>query len=85
MNDCMRSARISRRQWLIGAGMLLVAGCSVPLPGDFPRVLPALPENLDQVEDLMQQFGLPELSELGDVPELDVLADLATPPGALVL
>ena len=82
MNGYTRLAPISRRTFLVGAG-LLVAGCSLPNPGDLTRSLPALPTNLDEIEGLMQQFGLPDLSTLGDVPGLEALAGLETPPGAL--
>lgn len=82
MNDCMRLARISRRTFLIGTTLAL-AGCLSPLPEELARNLPGLPTNLNEVQELMQQFGLPDLSTLGDVPGLDALAGLETPPGAI--
>jgi hypothetical protein len=68
---------------LIGAGMVLVAGCSMPLPEELARTITTLPENFEQMQGLMEEFGLPDLGALGDVPGLEALAGLETPPGAL--
>lgn len=71
--------------------MLLLAGCGlIPLPDSLPvdpgklEQLPGVPSNMDEVQDLMRDLGLPDLSRLADVPGLESLPQLSVPPGAIV-
>lgn len=93
MSDCTKLGPISRRVALGFSlwAMLLLAGCGlIPLPDTLPvdpgriNELPGVPGNMDEVEDLMRDLGLPDLSRLADVPGLDALPQLDTPPGAVV-
>jgi hypothetical protein len=65
--------------------MLLLVSCSLPLPTpeQLPIDMPGLPANLDELQDLMGDLGIPDLSALGDVPGLDALGGLQTPPGGI--
>lgn len=101
MIACMSWAHIRRRWAKWGqrsvALLLLTAlmvGCTLPaLPQGLPELpqvpqlpqLPGIPTNLDQVQDLLSELGLPDLSALGNVPGLEALPALSAPPGALVL
>lgn len=98
MTVYMNWAHISRRlgrllnKCVVGLLLVtLVAGCSLPaLPQSLPE-LPKVPEwtglpaDLGEVQDLLSELGLPDLSSLGDVPGLDALPSLTVPAGAFVL
>ncbi len=88
--------QVGRACLTVLVAVMLVA-CSLPaLPERMPQLpelpqlpqvpqLPGIPTDLDQVQDLLTELGLPNLSELGDVPGLDALPALGAPPGGLVL
>ena len=65
--------------------MLLLVSCNVPVPSpeQLPFDVPGLPSNLDELQDLMGDLGIPDLSSFGDVPGLDALGSLQTPPGGI--
>jgi hypothetical protein len=94
MTGYMRSVpiNVARRIWYVGTRgiapllvMLLLVSCSVPLPSpeQLPFDVPGLPANLDDLQDLMSELGIPDLSALGDVPGLEALGSLQTPPGGI--
>lgn len=62
---------------------LLLTGCGVPLPFPLPEDVPGMPTNWDELQGLMGDLGLPDLGELGNVPGLEALGGLQTPPGAV--
>lgn len=72
--------------WLLA---LVVAGCSVPgiplpeLPIDLSDV-PGIPEGLQEFPDLLGQLGLPDLSQLENLPVLEDLPALQAGPGAII-
>lgn len=63
----------------------LLAGCSVPLPipTGLPVEIPGVPRDLGQLEEMLGDLGIPDLSELANVPGLEALGGLQTPPGAI--
>ncbi len=69
---------------------LLLTGCGVQLPMPLPEQLPAdmpeipgIPSNWQELQGMMGDLGLPDLSQLGNVPGLDALGALQTPPGGI--
>ncbi len=58
---------------------LIVGGCNAP---ELPA-LPALPDELRQLPDLVQELELPDLSSITDLPGLDALPSFQAPPGAI--
>ena len=75
--------------------LALLAACSYPdLPGapklprpPSPRSLPGVDELLDQLPgfdlDLLRELGLPDLSEIADLPQLGDLPGLPVPENAI--
>lgn len=61
---------------------LMLAGCGAPSLPELPS-LPALPDELRQLPDLVRELGLPDLSNIGDLPGLDALPSFQAPPGAV--
>jgi hypothetical protein len=61
------------------------AGCTlpVPLPTQLPVEIPGVPRDLSELQGLLGEWGIPDLSSLADVPGLEVLGDLQTPAGAI--
>jgi hypothetical protein len=66
---------------------LLLTGCGgqlpIPLPDQLPVDIPGIPTNWQELQGLMGDLGLPDLSQLGNVPGLESLGVLQTPPGAI--
>lgn len=64
---------------------LLLVGCSLPLPlpTQMPVEIPGMPTNWEEIEGLMGDLGLPDLSAMEGVPGLDALSGLQTPAGAI--
>jgi hypothetical protein len=77
----VRSSRVMVALWIA----LLLAGCAlpVPLPTELPVEIPGMPANWDDLDGLMGELGIPDLSTLSNVPGLDVLSGLQTPAGAI--
>lgn len=68
---------------ILGAGVALTACASLNLPF-VGRELPGLPKDLGQLPEVWSELGLPELSELADLPGLDALPRFTDPPGGMV-
>jgi hypothetical protein len=68
---------------------LLLTGCGVqlpiPLPEQLPVEMPGIPSNWQELQGMMGDLGLPDLSQLSNVPGLDALGVLQTPPGGIAL
>jgi hypothetical protein len=64
---------------------LMAAGCALPLPipTELPVEIPGVPRDLSELEGLLGDLGIPDLSQLGNVPGLESLGGLQTPPGAI--
>ena len=62
---------------------LLMAGCGFSIPTQLPVEIPGLPSDWGELQGLMGEWGIPDLSELGNVPGLESLGGLQTPPGAI--
>jgi hypothetical protein len=67
---------------------MVMAGCTVTLPESVPQLpnlpsVPGLPADWGELQGMLGELGLPDLSRLGDVPGLEALASLAVPTGAL--
>ena len=58
---------------------LLLTGCST---SELPS-LPALPDELRQLPDLVRELELPDLGGIADLPGLDALPSFQAPPGAI--
>jgi hypothetical protein len=92
MTGCIRLAHIEMalnimlhriRFATIGLMVLLVAGCSLPIPTELPVEIPGVPRDLSELEGLLGDLGVPDLSQLANVPGLESLGGLQTPPGAI--
>lgn len=91
MTACMRLAHIKMklhtgRGWLATLIVaLLLSGCGlpVPLPTQLPVEIPGVPNDWGQLAGLMSELGIPDLSTLANVPGLEALGGLQTPPGAI--
>lgn len=68
---------------ILAAGLTLTACASLNLPF-VGRELPGLPKDLGQLPEVWSELGLPQLSELADVPGLDALPLFTDPPGGMV-
>ena len=64
---------------------LSVAGCSLPfsLPSELPVEIPGVPRDWGELQGLMDELGIPDLSELSNVPGLEDFGGLQTPAGAI--
>jgi hypothetical protein len=73
---------------------LLLGACSAPEMPQLPELpalpeipdlsqLPGIPENLRDLPNLLTDLGLPDLSSVANLPGLDSLPALQTPPGAI--
>lgn len=90
MNDCIKLARIrlGLRHWRGVMTTLLafvLVGCAlpVPLPSQLPVDIPGVPRDLGELQGLLGDLGIPDLSELANVPGLESLGGLQTPPGGI--
>lgn len=72
-----------RRVLLALFAALLVAGCGFSIPTKLPVEIPGIPSDWGELQGLMDEWGIPDLSELGNVPGLESLGGLQTPPGAI--
>lgn len=74
-----------QRMALLFVAMLLVAGCGLPLPlpQQLPVEIPGVPTDWQELEGLLGEWGIPDLSELGNVPGLEALGRLQTPEGGI--
>jgi hypothetical protein len=55
----------------------------LPLPTQLPVEIPGVPRDLGELQGLLGELGVPDLSELSNVPGLESLGTLQTPPGAI--
>lgn len=63
---------------------LLSAGCGLlPLPGQLPVEIPGVPRDWGELQGIMGELGIPELSTLSNVPGLEALGGLQAPPGGI--
>ncbi len=64
---------------------LLMTGCGIlfPLPGQLPVEIPGMPSDWGELQGLMGELGIPDLSSFTNVPGLEALGGLQTPPGAI--
>lgn len=93
MIDYMRLAHTNAGKWRAGRQRtvvllllaVLVAGCSlpVPMPTRLPVEIPGLPSDWGELQGLIEEFGIPDLSDLGNIPGLETLGGLQTPPGGI--
>ncbi|MCC6458536.1 MAG: hypothetical protein IT328_26545 [Caldilineaceae bacterium] len=75
---------VSRCVSLLSVALLLMGcGLPLPLPTQLPIEIPGMPANWDDIQGLMGDLGLPDLSTLGNVPGLEALSGLQTPVGAI--
>ncbi len=71
-----------RRAWpslLCALIALALTGCGIQLPVNIPGV----PSDLGELTGLLEELGIPDLSALGNVPGLEALGAVQTPPGAI--
>jgi hypothetical protein len=74
------------------AAVLVLAACALPGsgPGEpvlpLPRLpeIPGIPRDLADLPNVLRDLGLPDLSEIANLPGLDMLPQLSSPPGSLV-
>jgi hypothetical protein len=59
---------------------LLLTACWQP---SLPEI-PGMPKEWGDIPNFLKELGLPDLSNLGDIPGLDQLPKLQTPPGAII-
>lgn len=73
--------------------LLLLMGCSRPELPQLPDVsvelpdlsnLPGIPESLSQLPGLLEDLGLPDLSQVANLPDLADLPSLQAPPGGII-
>ncbi len=62
---------------------LTVTGCALPLPTQLPVEIPGVPRDLNELEGLLGDLGIPDLSDLSNVPGLEALGSMQTPAGAI--
>jgi hypothetical protein len=68
---------------LIGMMALAVTGCGLSLPTRLPDTIPGVPTDWGDLGGILGELGIPDLSTLGNVPGLEALGALQTPPGAI--
>lgn len=84
-----RTSLLFRRKLMPIVGLLalvlMLAGCNLPvqLPTTLPVEIPGVPKDLGELQGMLGELGIPDLSELSNVPGLDALSGLQTPPGAI--
>jgi hypothetical protein len=62
----------------------MVSGCGlIPLPGQLPVDIPGVPSDFGELQGLMSELGIPDLSTLSNVPGLEALGGLQAPPGGI--
>jgi hypothetical protein len=95
MNDYIKLAltkralpRHSVRRVILRIGMaclvaVMVVGCALPLPGELPVQIPGVPSEWSELQGLLGELGIPDLSDLTNVPGLEEFSPLQTPPGAI--
>lgn len=73
--------------------LLLLVGCGAPelpqlpeLPVELPDLssIPGIPDSLSELPGLLEDLGLPDLSEITGLPGLADLPTLQTPPGGII-
>ena len=66
--------------WLV----VFTAGCGghLPFAPTIPKI-PGLPSDLAKMPDLLKELGLPDLSQIGNLPGLDMLPALQQTPGVV--
>jgi len=62
-----------------------VAACGMTLPfvGHLPDTIPGVPSDLGDLQGLIGELGIPDISALANVPGLEALTGLETPIGAI--
>ncbi|MCB0112417.1 MAG: hypothetical protein KDE53_41115 [Caldilineaceae bacterium] len=73
---------------LVLIASFVVSACSAPELPQMPELpdmseLPGIPDSLRDLPNLAQDLGLPDLSSIGNLPGLEDLPSLQTPPGAI--
>ena len=87
MQRCVmrQNLRLILRPLWVGLLTLMVAGCGIPLPitGQLPVEIPGVPRDLGDLQGLLGDLGIPDLSTLANVPGLEALGAMQTPAGAI--
>lgn len=70
--------------WTLSVALVLT-GCSLPisLPTELPVEIPGVPRDLGELQGLLGDLGIPDLSSLSNVPGLEDFGGLQTPVGAI--
>src|SRR5215212_2472422 len=70
---------------MVGLVVLALSACGLPtsLPTQLPVDIPGMPKEWSQIQDLMTQLGVPDLSQLAGIPGLDAFGGEPLPAGAI--